>query len=73
LKAIIYLSDNHPQITQISQSVKSVDGFGPLLTLTYLEYIVDINRIPNLDYITESDGHLKIGTLALVEMKLADE
>jgi len=50
-----------------------VDGFGPLLTLTYLEYIVDINRIPNLDYITESDGHLKIGALALVEMKLADE
>ena len=28
------------------------------------QQIVDINRIPGLDYITESDGHLKIGALA---------
>jgi aerobic carbon-monoxide dehydrogenase medium subunit len=28
------------------------------------QHIVDINRIPNLDYISESDGHLKIGALA---------
>ena len=38
----------------------------PMMKLRLLspEYIVDINRIPNLDYITESDGHLKIGALA---------
>jgi carbon-monoxide dehydrogenase medium subunit len=28
------------------------------------QHIVDINRIPGLDYVTESDGHLKIGALA---------
>ena len=28
------------------------------------QHIVDINRIPGLDYISESDGHLKIGALA---------
>jgi carbon-monoxide dehydrogenase medium subunit len=28
------------------------------------QHIVDINRIPGLDYINESDGHLKIGALA---------
>jgi carbon-monoxide dehydrogenase medium subunit len=28
------------------------------------QHIVDINRIPDLDYINESDGHLKIGALA---------
>jgi len=38
----------------------------PMMKLRLLspEYIVDINRIPNLDYIAESDGHLKIGALA---------
>ena len=38
----------------------------PMMKLRLLspEYIVDINRIPNLDYITESNGHLKIGALA---------
>lgn len=34
------------------------------LRLVSPEYIVDINRIPGLDYISESDGHLKIGALA---------
>lgn len=34
------------------------------LRLVSPEYIVDINRIPDLDYISESDGHLKIGALA---------
>jgi aerobic carbon-monoxide dehydrogenase medium subunit len=28
------------------------------------QHIVDINRIPDLDYISETDGHLKIGALA---------
>ncbi|HZN08441.1 MAG TPA: xanthine dehydrogenase family protein subunit M [Pyrinomonadaceae bacterium] len=28
------------------------------------QHIVDINRIPGLDYVTENDGHLKIGALA---------
>ena len=28
------------------------------------QHIVDINRIPGLDYLSESDGHLKIGALA---------
>ncbi|HET7114070.1 MAG TPA: xanthine dehydrogenase family protein subunit M [Pyrinomonadaceae bacterium] len=28
------------------------------------QHIVDINRIPGLDYISESDGHVKIGALA---------
>src|SRR5689334_6986767 len=38
----------------------------PMMKLRLLspEYIVDINRIPDLDYISESDGHLKIGALA---------
>ena len=38
----------------------------PMMKLRLLspEYIVDINRIPGLDYISESDGHLKIGALA---------
>jgi aerobic carbon-monoxide dehydrogenase medium subunit len=34
------------------------------LRLVSPEYIVDINRISGLDYISESDGHLKIGALA---------
>jgi carbon-monoxide dehydrogenase medium subunit len=34
------------------------------LRLVSPEYIVDINRIPGLDYISESEGHLKIGALA---------
>ncbi|HEU4834305.1 MAG TPA: xanthine dehydrogenase family protein subunit M [Pyrinomonadaceae bacterium] len=34
------------------------------LRLVSPEYIVDINRIPGLDYISESDGHLHIGALA---------
>lgn len=34
------------------------------LRLVSPEYIVDINRIPGLDYVSESDGHLKIGALA---------
>ena len=34
------------------------------LRLLSPEYIVDINRIPNLDCIAESDGLLKIGALA---------
>lgn len=34
------------------------------LRLVSPEYIVDINRIPGLDYISESDGHLQIGALA---------
>src|SRR5678815_1177312 len=33
------------------------------LRLVSPEYIVDINRIPNLDYISETDGHLRIGAL----------
>jgi len=33
------------------------------LRLVSPEYIVDINRIPDLDYITESDGQLRIGAL----------
>jgi carbon-monoxide dehydrogenase medium subunit len=33
------------------------------LRLVTPEYIVDINRIPNLDYISETDGHLRIGAL----------
>jgi carbon-monoxide dehydrogenase medium subunit len=38
----------------------------PMMKLRILspQHIVDINRIPGLDYITESDGHLKIGALA---------
>src|SRR5690349_3608884 len=38
----------------------------PMMKLRLLspEHIVDINRIPDLDYISESDGHLKIGALA---------
>src|SRR5262247_955729 len=38
----------------------------PMMKLRLLspEYIVDINRKQNIDYITESDGHLKIGALA---------
>jgi carbon-monoxide dehydrogenase medium subunit len=34
------------------------------LRLASPQYIVDINRIPGLDYISESDGHLTIGALA---------
>ena len=34
------------------------------LRLVSPEYIVDINRIPDLDYISETDGHLRIGALA---------
>src|SRR4026207_1137602 len=34
------------------------------LRLVSPEYIVDINRIPGLDYISDSDGHLRIGALA---------
>ena len=34
------------------------------LRLVSPAYIVDINRIPGLDYISENDGHLKIGALA---------
>src|ERR1041385_4891955 len=33
------------------------------LRLVSPEYIVDINRIPGLDYISEADGHLRIGAL----------
>jgi aerobic carbon-monoxide dehydrogenase medium subunit len=33
------------------------------LRLVSPQYIVDINRIPGLDYITESDGQLRIGAL----------
>lgn len=33
------------------------------LRLASPQYIVDINRIPNLDYISETDGHLRIGAL----------
>jgi carbon-monoxide dehydrogenase medium subunit len=33
------------------------------LRLLSPEYIVDINRIPGLDYITENNGHLRIGCL----------
>jgi carbon-monoxide dehydrogenase medium subunit len=38
----------------------------PMMKLRLLspEYIVDINRIPGLDYVSESDGHLRIGALA---------
>lgn len=38
----------------------------PMMKLRILspQHIVDINRIPDLDYISESDGHLKIGALA---------
>jgi aerobic carbon-monoxide dehydrogenase medium subunit len=38
----------------------------PMMKLRLLspQYIVDINRIPGLDYISESDGHLSIGALA---------
>ena len=38
----------------------------PMMKLRMLSppHIVDINRIPGLDYINESDGHLKIGALA---------
>src|SRR6185369_17337315 len=38
----------------------------PMMKLRLLspEYIIDINRIPGLDYISESDGQLKIGALA---------
>ncbi|HEX5874832.1 MAG TPA: xanthine dehydrogenase family protein subunit M [Pyrinomonadaceae bacterium] len=38
----------------------------PMMKLRLLspEYIVDINRIPGLDYISETDGHLRIGALA---------
>ena len=34
------------------------------LRLVSPQYIVDINRIPGLDYIKESDGQLRIGALA---------
>jgi carbon-monoxide dehydrogenase medium subunit len=33
------------------------------LRLLSPEYIVDINRIPGLDYLSETDGHLRIGAL----------
>ena len=38
----------------------------PMMKLRLLspEYIVDINRIPGLDYISENNGHLRIGALA---------
>ncbi len=38
----------------------------PMMKLRILspQHIVDINRIPGLDYISESDGHLRIGALA---------
>ena len=38
----------------------------PMMKLRLLspDHIVDINRIPGLDYISESDGQLKIGALA---------
>ncbi len=38
----------------------------PMMKLRLLspEHIVDINRIPGLDYISETDGHLTIGALA---------
>jgi carbon-monoxide dehydrogenase medium subunit len=37
----------------------------PMMKLRLLspEHIVDINRIPGLDYISETDGHLRIGAL----------
>ena len=34
------------------------------LRLVSPEYIVDLNRIPGLDYVSENDGHLAIGALA---------
>jgi aerobic carbon-monoxide dehydrogenase medium subunit len=34
------------------------------LRLVSPEYIVDINRIPGLDYVSENDGQLRIGALA---------
>jgi carbon-monoxide dehydrogenase medium subunit len=34
------------------------------LRLVSPAFIVDINRIPGLDYISENDGHLRIGALA---------
>lgn len=38
----------------------------PMMKLRILspQHIVDINRIPGLDYISENDGHLRIGALA---------
>ena len=38
----------------------------PMMKLRILspQHIVDINRIPGLDYVSEADGHLKIGALA---------
>src|SRR5262245_20345574 len=38
----------------------------PLMKLRFAEpeLIVDINRIPGLDFIEEADGHLRIGPLA---------
>jgi carbon-monoxide dehydrogenase medium subunit len=44
------------------------------LRLVSPEYIVDINRIPGLDYISESDGHLRIGALTREhELESSDE
>jgi carbon-monoxide dehydrogenase medium subunit len=38
----------------------------PLMKLRFAEpeLIVDINRIPGLDYVEEADGHLRVGALA---------
>ena len=38
----------------------------PMMKLRILspQHIVDINRIPGLDYVSEADGQLKIGALA---------
>ena len=56
-------------LQQHGDSAKILSGGHSLLPMMKLrlatpEYIVDINDIPDLAYITESDGYLKIGALA---------
>ena len=55
-------------LQQLGSDAKLLSGGQSLIPMMKLrlvspQYIVDINRIPGLDYISESDGQLKIGAL----------
>jgi aerobic carbon-monoxide dehydrogenase medium subunit len=56
-------------LQQLGPDAKILSGGQSLIPMMKLrlaspQFIVDINRIPGLDYLSESDGHLKIGALA---------
>src|SRR5262245_62455028 len=55
-------------LQKLGSEAKLLSGGQSLIPMMKLRlaspaYIVDINRIPGLDYISESDGQLRIGAL----------